>query len=138
MIRGSRLCRGIQYEITKPLQIIEHCHCSMCRKSHGAAFATDAFVMREDFRWSQGEADLARYESSPGTYRCFCRLCGSRLAMEPRELPQALVVYLGTLDDDPVGRPGAHIFADDLAVWYQIADSLPRYSRGLDSPRSKA
>lgn len=134
MIHGSCLCTRVRYEIAKPLQIVEHCHCSMCRKSHGAAFATDGFVMREDFRWSRGEADLVRFESSPGTYRCFCRVCGSRLAMEPRELAQGIVVYLGTLDDDPIGRPGAHIFVDDRAVWYAIADALPRFSRGLDGP----
>jgi hypothetical protein len=136
VIRGSCLCGRVQYEIAKPLRIIEHCHCSMCRKSHGAAFASDGLVMRSDFRWSRGEDELARYESSPGTYRCFCRVCGSRLAMEPGDLPQALVVYLGTLDDDPGGRPGAHIFVDDRAAWYEITDSLPRFSRGLEGPRS--
>lgn len=135
MIHGSCLCGRIEYEISKPLQIIEHCHCSMCRKSHGAAFATDAFVMRDDFQWLRGEDSLARYESSPGTFRCFCRVCGSRLVMEPREPPQAIVVYLGAIDDDPVGRPGAHIFAKDVAPWYEISDPLPRFSRGLSSPR---
>jgi hypothetical protein len=28
----------------------------MCRKSHGAAFATDGFVMREDFRQAFAES----------------------------------------------------------------------------------
>jgi hypothetical protein len=135
MIRGSCLCGRIEYRISKAPQIVEHCHCSMCRKSHGAAFATDCFVMREDFEWVSGEEELARYESSPGTYRCFCRVCGSRMVMEPKELPQAIVVYLGPMDDDPVSRPGAHIFAEDVAPWYEISDELPRFSRGLDSPR---
>ena len=137
MIRGSCLCGRIAYQISKPLEVIEHCHCSMCRKSHGAAFATDAIVLREDFRWVRGESDLARYESSPGNHRCFCSVCGSRLLGEPRELPQAIVVYLGTLDDDPEGRPGAHIFVDDVAPWYEIPDSLPRFCKGLDGPRSE-
>ena len=135
MIRGSCLCGQIEYQIAKPLAIIEHCHCSMCRKSHGAAFATDAFVMRDDFEWVRGEDALTRYESSPGTFRCFCRACGSRLVMEPGELPQAVVIYLGTLDDDPEGRPGAHIFVEDRAPWHELTDALPRFSEGLDSAR---
>ena len=104
MIRGSCLCGRIAYTIAKPLQIIEHCHCSMCRKSHGAAFATDAFIMLENFEWVRGEEDLVHYESSKETYRCFCRVCGSRLVMKPQGWTDKIVVYLGTLDDDPEGR----------------------------------
>ena len=135
MIRGSCLCGRIAYTIAKPLQIIEHCHCSMCRKSHGAAFATDAFIMLENFEWVRGEEDLVQYESSKETYRCFCRVCGSRLVMKPQGWSDKIVVYLGTLDDDPEGRPGAHIFVDDIAPWHEIDDSLPRFSRGLNSER---
>ena len=137
MIRGSCLCGAVAFEIAKPPTIIEHCHCSMCRKSHGAAFATDAVVDREDFRWARGEEDVTRYESSPGTFRCFCRGCGSRLVIVPGEYPRFMAVYLGVLDDDPGGRPGAHVFADDAADWWTFSDDLPRFVRGLDGPRSE-
>ncbi len=35
-----------------------HCHCSMCRKFHGAAFSTYGEAKIENFKWLQGEGFL--------------------------------------------------------------------------------
>ena len=37
-------------------------------------------------------------------------------------------VPAGTLDDDPGLRPQRHIFVDLKASWFDIADTLPRFS----------
>ena len=79
MLRGSCLCGGVRYEITGPLSSALNCHCSMCRKAHGAAFRSRARVRATDFRWVQGEELVTYYESSPGNHRGFCRACGSPL-----------------------------------------------------------
>lgn len=135
MIRGSCLCGAIRFEVSRPLRYVTHCHCSMCRKSHGAAFATDGLVPLDEFRWLDGEHELAHFESSPGTYRCFCRICGSRVVMKPKGWTDKILVYLGVLDDDPVARPGGHIFVPERAPWFEITDALPCFERGLDGPR---
>ena len=57
-IRGSCLCGTVRFEITGPFAGAGHCHCSICRKSHGAAFATWAFVDPGEFRWTSGESSL--------------------------------------------------------------------------------
>ena len=44
VVRGSCLCGGVKYEITGPLMRSGHCHCSNCRKAHGAAFRSRARV----------------------------------------------------------------------------------------------
>ena len=54
MLTGSCLCGGVRYEVTGELRDMEHCHCSMCRKIHGAAFGTYAEVDCADFRWIEG------------------------------------------------------------------------------------
>src|SRR2546422_6774988 len=46
-----------------------HCHCSMCRKHHGAAFSTALAVHPSRFRWLRGVEGIRRYESSPGGSR---------------------------------------------------------------------
>ena len=43
-LKGQCLCGSIQYEIDKVEPKMAHCHCSMCRKFHGAAFSTFAEV----------------------------------------------------------------------------------------------
>jgi len=37
-IHGSCLCGGVEFEIDGPLTAPLNCHCSLCRKQHGAAF----------------------------------------------------------------------------------------------------
>ena len=78
MLRGSCLRGGVRYEISGPLRGVLNCHCSMCRKAHGAAFRTRASVKAADFRWVQGEELITYYESSPGNHRGFCRVCADR------------------------------------------------------------
>jgi len=124
-IKGSCLCGTIRYEITGLLQMAGHCHCSICRKSHGAAFATWAIIDPEQFRWTAGEACIQRYASSPGRERFFCRQCGSPLAAShDRKISEVVV---GTIDGDPGVRPREHIFTGSKALWHEITDALPQY-----------
>jgi hypothetical protein len=126
MVKGSCLCGGAQYEIDGEVKLMANCHCSMCRKHHGAAFATFVSVNTSDFRWVKGEDLLVRYPSSPGHTRGFCRVCGSSL---PDPDPGAADFFLpaSTLDDDPGVRPAAHIFVASKAAWFEISDDLPQF-----------
>ena len=125
MIRGSCLCGAVQWGVDDgAFTHMSHCHCSMCRKAHAAAFATYANAPREHFRWLAGEDRITRYESSPGFARAFCSQCGS---VVPDGTPERVFVPAGCLDDDPGVRPTAHIFAAAKAPWHEIADDLPRY-----------
>ena len=77
MLHGSCLCGGIRYEISGELKDVLNCHCSMCRKAHGAAFRSRARIRAADFRLTCGEDLLTFYQSSPGTHRGYCRVCRS-------------------------------------------------------------
>jgi hypothetical protein len=54
-IHGSCLCGGVEFEIAGPLTAPLNCHCSQCRKQHGAAFRSRVRVQSKDFRWLKGE-----------------------------------------------------------------------------------
>lgn len=126
LLRGSCLCGDVRYEIDGALLHIGHCHCSMCRKSHGAAFATWGHVDARQFRWSCGEALLRTCESSPGQQRLFCGRCGASLAAAQAGV--VAEVALGTLDDDPLARPTEHIFVASKAPGHAISDGLPQHA----------
>ncbi len=122
---GSCLCGRVRYDLLEEPVALSNCHCSICRKSHGAAFVTWAVVPEAAFRVSRGEDDLAGYASSPGYLRRFCRTCGSRLF---ETTPRGIVaVAAGTLDSVPEKRPGLHLFVADKARWFEITDGLPRF-----------
>jgi len=133
-ITGSCLCGGIRYAVDGPLGPVVHCHCSMCRKATGAAFRTRAAVPSAAFHWRAGESLLARFESSPGEERTFCRVCGSTLVTLFRDRPDEIGLALGTLDADPGVRPWAHVFVGSKAPWYEIEDDLPRFSATVPPP----
>ena len=127
MIQGSCLCGSIRYQINGLLSRVSHCHCSMCRKAHGAAFGTYASVQDNDFAVVSGSEDIAAYQSSPGVRRTFCRRCGSTLQFISDKRPGSFSLALGTLDDDPVVRPSLHIFTGWKAPWFAITDGLPQH-----------
>ena len=127
MIRGSCLCGDVRFEIDGVLKGASHCHCSMCRKAHGAAFRSRAGVKAEDFRWLQGEDLVTWYETSSGTHRGFCRVCGAKLLSRFDFDPNWYGLPLGALDEDPGVKPKRHVFAADKAPWYEITDDLPQH-----------
>lgn len=99
----------------------------MCRKVHGAAFGSFLHGDGARFRWLAGESKVQRYESSPGTFRAFCRVCGSAVPVLEEEGAH-VVVPAGSLDDDPLVRPVVHIHTASKAPWYEIGDALPQFA----------
>ena len=84
----------------------------MCRKFHGAAYATIAGVSRAHFRWTEGEEALTGYRAENGTVRTFCRHCGSSLSFSsPRASAEIIEIALGALDGDIPVEPNAHILS---------------------------
>jgi len=127
VIRGSCLCKRVKFEIRGKLGRSSHCHCSMCRKAHGAAFGSYAEARAMDFRVVAGEELILRYRSSPGVERTFCSRCGSTLQFISEKRPDTVDVALGVLDDDPGIRVAHHIFVGSKAPWVDITDSLPQF-----------
>ena len=132
MIRGSCLCGGIRYEITGELLSISNCHCRMCQKAHGAAFASYAEAKVADLRVTHGQELISRYRSSPEAQRSFCSRCGSNLFFEPDETPNLFWVAAGGFDSEIQLRPSSHIFIDSKAPWFEINDDLPQHPRDSD------
>ena len=126
LLKGSCLCGGITYEINAPLTDVINCHCSMCRKAHGAAFRTRASIRTADFTFLSGEELLTYFESSPGERRSFCSVCGANMITKFSRFPDVYGFALGTLDTDPEIRIERHVFTRYKAPWYTITDDLPQ------------
>ena len=132
MIEGGCLCGKVRYAIDGEITEVSHCHCSMCRKMHGAAFVTFGAVQRTDLRWLNGAERVAEYRSSADLIRKFCRHCGSSLLCHSDAEPDVDYIALGTVDGDPGCRPAFHIWVGSMAPWYTITDELPRFGASED------
>ena len=134
MSQASCLCGDVAWELDGPFEFMSHCHCSRCRKAHGAAFATYLAGPAEGFRL-RGRERIVGWESSPGFSRCFCGGCGSVVPRDP--VKGRIFAPAGNFDDDPGTRPLAHILVASKAPWFEIRDTLPRfdtYPPGIDAP----
>jgi len=108
----------------------------MCRKFHGAAFATLVGVFHYKFRWIKGEDALKGYSAENGTIRTYCRHCGSSLTFSsPRGQAEELEIALGAMDGDVPVVPSAHIFVGSAANWTVLDDDLPQYEERRGSGR---
>ena len=127
MTTGSCLCGKVAWAFDEHSGHMSHCHCSMCRKAHGAAFATFLSVDSSQFRWTAGEDLVSDFSAAPNSKlgRRFCRNCGSAV---PDSADGSFFVPAGCLNEDPGVRPTHHIFVDSKAPWHEITDELPRHS----------
>ena len=125
-VRGACLCGTVRFEIDLPTRFCVHCHCSMCRRNHGAAFVTWFGVPKTNFRLLEGETAVTRYQSSDHGTRSFCSQCGSSLLCELDRDPDTIDVTLASMLA-PIDRPPeAHVFFDTHVEWVEFLDQLPK------------
>ncbi len=127
-IPGGCQCGGVRYTLDAPPSEVIHCHCSMCRKAHGALFASFGSYPAAALTIERGAETLADFQSSPGTHRLFCPSCGCQLFNRVDKWSDSVFVVVGTLDAGE--RPGhdpaneRHIFWESRVGWYDAGDSL--------------
>ena len=125
MISGSCVCSAVKWQYDGALNQITHCHCAMCRKNHGSAFATYAVGEKAPFSYIAGTDCIVEFESSPGFIRSFCKHCGS--TVPNTKLEGIVAIPVGSADGELGRMPDGHIFAKWKAPWYSITDALPQH-----------
>jgi hypothetical protein len=119
---GACLCGTVRYELNGPLELMSHCHCSMCRQRHGAQFATFVTVPLTGFRWVSGEDAICAFQSSAYGKRTFCGKCGS---VTPLVEPDTGVVFCpgGSLDGEADLASQSHRFAASQAPRHTFTEA---------------
>lgn len=126
--QGSCLCAAVTYELHTPPKAVSHCHCSQCRKGHGAAFASYGSVPRSALRILAGASSLKSYASSETVSRDFCMHCGSTLfwSRAQGEFADWISIALGTLDTPFVPEKQKQVHVDSAVAWYPVPSSGSR------------
>lgn len=125
-VEGSCLCGAVAFHVELPTLFCGHCHCSMCRRNHGAPYVTWFGVPRKQLAVDAGGDALVVYTSSEDGTRSFCGRCGSSLFCENRSHPDHVDVVLASMRG-PIDRtPQFHVHWDSRADWVAVGDALPR------------
>ena len=129
---GSCLCGQVTFDATGFSNEVAACHCTMCRKFHGAAFGT--LVEVEGLRWNSGKELLKDYQGSNGTVRTFCSNCGASLAFRASGAEQNKPeLAIACFDQDIPVVIDTHIYTDYKACWYDPPDNIPNCPEGRGS-----
>ena len=95
VLTGGCQCGAVRYALYAEPEHASVCHCRMCQKAMGNAFAPFAAVRLDDFRWTRGKPSIFR--SSPIVERGFCRDCGTPLSFRYTD-GDRIDVSIGSLD----------------------------------------
>lgn len=123
---GSCLCGAVRFSVTLPSKWVAHCHCTRCRRAHGAAFVTWVGVDATAAEIQDPQEVLRWHLAQEGGNRGFCGRCGSPMFFRserwPAELHIARALFLAPIDREPQ----AHAYYDTHVEWIALADNLPK------------
>jgi hypothetical protein len=123
---GGCFCGAIRYAFTDVFDA-GYCHCSICRRSSGAALMSFANTPAAGFALTRGAPRF--FASSPEFERGFCPDCGT--VMFTRSIDPArwnmVSVHQGTLEAPEQLAPAMHICISDRLPWLHVQDTLPRF-----------
>ena len=123
-VAGSCFCGAIRFHFELPSKWCAHCHCSMCRKVHGAGYVTWVGFESTRFRLEQGKEDLAWFESSVGASRGSCRNCASSMFFRSERWADEIHVALACLDGPIDREPQTHAYHNSHVDWMPLDDAL--------------
>ena len=126
-VGGGCFCGAVRFEVRTPTAFCGHCHCTMCRRVHGAGFVTWFGVDKSRFRITAGEETLTHLRSSSHGSRWFCSSCGSSLFCSVDEHPEIMDVVLANVEGPIDREPEGHYYFGTRVPWIELGDDLPRH-----------
>jgi hypothetical protein len=124
--RGACLCGAVRFSAALPSKWVAHCHCSFCRRAHGAAFVTWVGFPAGQVTVDADAQAPTWHSSSPGARRGFCGRCGSPMFFESERWPDETHVARALFLDELDREPSAHVFYESHVPWLELGDGLPK------------
>ena len=129
MLEGHCECRKVSFKVNGEMNQLSHCHCSQCRRLHGAAYGSYACVLKSEFQYLTGSNEVKNYASSAGLTRVFCPHCGSNIMAIIKTEPTQLYLAMGLINGEPIiPDDHHHIYVGSKANWHSITDDLLQYA----------
>lgn len=127
-IEGGCLCGEVRFRAALPSKWVAHCHCTLCRRAHGAAFVTWVGMDASRCTIDDPRSRLRWHASSPGAERGFCSHCGSMLFFRSERWSGELHIARAQIVGDVDRAPQAHAYWDTHVEWVHLdeRDRLPR------------
>ncbi|WP_111265906.1 GFA family protein [Marilutibacter maris] len=123
---GSCLCGRVRFLVRMPVKWVAHCHCTRCRRAHGAAFVTWVGMEEARVGIEDPEGALRWHVAVGGGQRGFCSHCGSPMLFKGERWPGELHIARALFTDALEQLPQAHAYYDTHVDWFEVGDALPK------------
>ncbi len=132
---GGCSCGAVRFEIAaEPLRGFQ-CQCRDCQRDTGSGHASVLVFPRAAMRISGPVSEISRVaDSGAQKLKGFCGSCGSPLYNKPVSKPDALGIYVGTLDDPSNFKPEVVMFTSRGLLWDHLDPTVPKLSHMRRSP----
>jgi hypothetical protein len=130
-IEGGCYCGEVRYKSEGPALLKAECFCRECQYITGGGSLHIMAVSTEGFAVTKGEVKgFVRSDIEGAVTRQFCPNCGTHLFTRAPALPQAVIVKVGSLDDQSVyGGPDTANFACDAQSYHRLPTDIPVYQK---------
>jgi hypothetical protein len=121
---GGCLCGTVRFQLSG-IERTHLCHCDMCRRATGSAFAVLSWVKTGKLRWTS--ALPKRHRTSPLATRSFCGDCGTPISLNYDGTGE-IGIYSGTLDQPEIAIPAYNYNAQSRLSWVTCGRQLPNHA----------
>lgn len=131
LYQGSCSCSAVRVQlVSSPLNVF-NCHCSICRRGSGAAFATYAVFPGKHLEIVAGDDELVTAVAGEHGLRHFCRRCGTTVYGLHSLRPGICLIPVGVLEQADRLVPRANVFCDSALPWTFRLAEIPGYPAGF-------
>src|SRR5574337_1624548 len=130
-VQGGCYCGALRYRASGDPLFKGQCHCRECQYISGGHPNVVLGMPASGFTYLSGTPrEFRRADLAQPVTREFCGACGTHLVTRTHNLPGAVLIKVGTLDDPSVfGRPQMVIFTVDKQPFHHVPEGVPAFER---------
>ena len=129
-IVGGCQCEATRFALSARPLFTHACHCLVCRRRSGTAFALSTTVLRDDLAVIRGTVTAKPISPRTTIYRCVT--CETTLYSGSTRYPATYIVRGGTFDDPNVAEPSAHTWVKRMHPWIVLPAHVLRFEEDYE------
>ncbi len=130
-IEGGCYCKSVRYRAEGEPLFNAQCHCRECQYLAGGSPNVFMVMPSSGFTYTRGAPKaFTRSDIDNPVTREFCGECGTHLVTRSPNLPDGVILKVGTMDD-PGQFPGPQmaIFCVDKQAYQRIPEGIAQFER---------
>jgi hypothetical protein len=130
-LEGGCYCGAVRFSAEGDPLFKRQCHCRECQYFTGGHPNVVIGMPDGGFTLTKGSLKpFKRGDLENAVTREFCAECGTAIASKPPSMPGAVLLKVGTLDDQSVfPGPDMIIYTCDKQAYHHIPDGVPSFEK---------